>query len=126
MTDDEKLMGIFEVQAGGYINVKRKNVFIYTPQSTLFTNISKNFIGACTHPKWSLYDLCKPDMKNQVTQLKKDYFGFNLSRFYKFGIIKNNIAPNYYWFDNFRFHISVGFPILREYILRVTKKQKVF
>ena len=47
MTDFEKSIGIFEVGAGGYIKVKKKNVFIYLRESTISTNISNNFIGAC-------------------------------------------------------------------------------
>ena len=115
MTDLEKSIGIFEVGAGGYIKVKKKNVFVNLPENTIFTNISNNFIGACVDLNVSLaqaiYDLTIPRHKNQLDQLKRDYPGFNLSKFFKFKIIKNDIRPNRYWFDNRCFYIYGGFPI---------------
>ena len=115
MTDLEKSIGIFEVGAGGYIKVKKKNVFVNLPENTIFTNISNNFIGACVDLSVSLaqaiYDLTIPRHKNQLDQLKRDYPGFNLSKFFKFKIIKNGIRPNRYWFDNRCFYIYGGFPI---------------
>ena len=115
MTDFEKSIGIFEVGAGGYIKVKKKNVFIYLPESTISTNISNNFIGACVDLNVNLtqaiYDLTIPRHKYQMDQLKRDYTNFNLSKFFKFKIIKNDIRTNRYWFDNRCFYIYGGFPI---------------
>ena len=115
MTDLEISIGIFEVGTGGYIKVKRKNVFIYLPESAIFTNISNNFIGVCVDLNVSLtlaiYDLTIPRHKSQLDQLKRDYPGFNLPKFFKLKIIKDDIRPNRYWFDNRCFYIYGGFPI---------------
>ena len=127
MKKHEKSTGIFEVQAGGYIKVKRKNVSIYLPQSTIYTNVLKNFIGACTCGHDSpIFDLTLQKNQGHLGQLRKDYFDFNQSKFYRFTKVKNDRMPNYYWFDNFCFNISVGFPISKKIYFEGEQKNEKF
>ena len=109
LTEVERRNSIFEVRAGGYINVAGKNTYIYLTQRQLYTKARLNFIGACIKTSsLRVFNLRLNKHLGHVRQMNRDFdCGFNLHTLYIFEINKDSIPDNKYWMDSNCYEIDL-------------------